>query len=128
MKQIVRTQAAPVPISPISQATTAGGFIVTAGMLGRTPDGQLVPGGMEAEARQALKNLAVVVEAGGGTLADVLRVEVYVVDLAEMAAFNAVWREFFPTDPPARVGVQVAALAAGARVELTGLAYVGGSR
>jgi 2-iminobutanoate/2-iminopropanoate deaminase len=125
MKQVIRTSTAPVPISPISQATKAGGFIYTAGMLGRTPDGVMAAGGMEAEARQALENLKAVLAAGGATLADVLRVEVHVADLGEMAVFNQVWREYFPTEPPARLGVQAATLAAGARVELMAVAYCG---
>jgi len=123
-KRVIATDAAPRPISPISQATLAGGFLYTQGLLGRTTAGVL-PEGMAAQARQLLENLKAIVAAAGGGLSDVLRMEVHVVDLAEMAEFNAVWREYFPTEPPARIGVQVAALAAGARVEATAEAYVG---
>jgi 2-iminobutanoate/2-iminopropanoate deaminase len=93
--------------------------------LGRTPDGAMVAGGMEAESRQALDNLKAVLATGGAKLTDVLRLEVYVADLAEMPAFNQVFREYFPSDPPARVGVEAARLAAGARIELTAVAYCG---
>jgi len=124
MKQIVHTDSAPTPISPISQATKAGGFVLTSGILGRTPAGEMVQGGMAAEARQALENLRSVLTAAHASLADVMRIEMFVVDLNDMPAFNAVFREYFPSHPPARVCVQVNGLAGGARVELMGTAYV----
>lgn len=123
-KQVVSTAAVARPISPISQGTLAGGFLYSQGLLGRTAEGQLLAG-MAAQARQVLENLKAILAAAGGSLSDVLRCEVFVVDLKEMAEFNAVWREYFPTDPPTRIGVQVVDLAAGARVEMTAVAYVG---
>ncbi len=123
-KRVIATDAAPRPIAPISQATLAGGFVYTQGILGRTPDGRL-PEGMAAQALQVMENLKAILSAAGGSMNDVLRMEVHVVDLSEMPEFNAAWREHFPTDPPARIGVQVAALAAGARVEATAVAHVG---
>lgn len=112
------------PINPISQATRAAGFVYTGGLLGRDPEGKMAET-MEGQARQVLENLKAVVEAAGGTLQDVLRVEVYVTDIAEIPVFNNVWKEYFAENPPARAAVQVAALGAGAKVELLAVAYVG---
>ena len=121
----VRTTEAPVPISPISQAIKAGGFVFTSGQLGREPGaGQLLVG-MGPQARQALKNIEAVVRAAGGSMKDVVRIETHVTDLAQVGAFNEAFKEFFPTEPPARCCVEVSKLAAGALIEITAVAYVG---
>lgn len=126
-KEIVTTDRAPRPASPVSQAVKAGGFVYTAGILGRRPDGTLAEG-MEGQARQVMENLTAILAAAGASLGDVLRCEVYVADLADMPAFNAVWQQYFGDNPPARVSAQVAGVAAGARLELTAVAYVGDRR
>jgi 2-iminobutanoate/2-iminopropanoate deaminase len=77
-----------------------------------------VPGGVEAETRQSLANLAEVLKTAGMDFQDVTTVTAYITSFDDFAKFNAVYREFFPNDPPARATVQVAALNAGARVEL----------
>lgn len=123
-KRVIATDAAPKPISPISQATMAAGFVFTQGILGRSVTGTM-PDSMAGQARQAMESLKHILQAANGSLSDVLRVEVFVTDLGEMGEFNHVFQEYFPVDPPARIGVQVTHLAARAKVEITAVAYVG---
>jgi 2-iminobutanoate/2-iminopropanoate deaminase len=84
--------------------------------------GKLVPGGIEAETRQTLKNLAGILEAGGSSMRSVVKTTVFLQDMGEFSRMNAVYAEFFPSEPPARSTVQVAALPLGARVEIEAVA------
>ena len=89
------------------------------GQLGRDPlTANLVSGGIEAETRQALANIHEVLKAGGMDFTKVASVTAYISSFEDFPKFNAVYREFFPNDPPARATAQVAALNLGARVEL----------
>jgi 2-iminobutanoate/2-iminopropanoate deaminase len=98
-------------------------LIFASGSLGIDPaTGEFVPGGVEEQTRQALKNLAQVLLAGGGNLETVVKTTVFMQDLSEFSNMNAVYAEFFPTDPPARSAVQVAALPKGAAVEIEAIA------
>lgn len=118
MKKIIKTSDAPAAIGPYSQATQAGPFLFCSGQLGLNPvSGQLAPGGIEAETRQALANLDGVLKAAGLTRASVVKVTVFLVDLAEFPVMNAVYQDFFKSDFPARSTVQVG-LPKGARVEI----------
>jgi len=104
---------------PYSPGILAGNTLYISGHLGRDPvTAQLVAGGIEAEARQSLANIREVLLAAGMDFKHVTSVTAYITDFKEFATFNAVYREYFPTDPPARATVQVAALNAGARIEL----------
>jgi len=123
VKRPVDTDQAPRPIGPYSQAVRAGNLVFCAGQIGLEPaTGQLVAGGVTVEARQALDNLAAVLKAAGLSLADVVKTTVYLVDLAEGAAFGAVYARAFTAPYPARATVQVVALPAGARVEVDAIA------
>lgn len=126
-KQIVATPQMPKPVVPISRAIRAGDFVYLAGLTGRREDGSL-PNGMEAQARQLFANMKYVLGCAGGTLSDVIRVEVHSLDHEEMAGFNVVWTEHFSEAPPARIAVQVAGLNPGVRVEVTAVAYLGSER
>lgn len=118
-REIVRTDAAPAPIGPYSQAVRAGGALYVSGQIGLDPaTGALAPGGIAAETRRALLNVEAVLAAGGCTARDVVAAIVYLADLADFAAMNAVYAEVFSADPPARATVGVAALPKGARVEI----------
>jgi 2-iminobutanoate/2-iminopropanoate deaminase len=86
--------------------------------------GALVPGGVEAQARRALENLAAVLEAAGSGLDRVVKTTVFVVDLADFSTVNEVYATFFTASPPARSTVQVAALPAGALVEIEAVALL----
>jgi 2-iminobutanoate/2-iminopropanoate deaminase len=84
--------------------------------------GRLVEGGIKAETRQVCENLKAVLEAGGASLANVVKVTIYLADVDELMAMNEVFSQYFPKDPPARTTFQAARLIAGARVEIEAIA------
>ncbi len=124
-RKIVSTVQAPKAIGPYSQGIRVGEFIFCAGQAGLDPaTGRLVEGGIEAETRRVLKNLAAVLDEAGTSLGNVVKTTVFLTDMTEFKAMNAVYAEFFPTNPPARSTVQVARLPADARVEIEAIAVV----
>lgn len=119
----VTTNKVPRPVGPYSLAIRAGNQVFTAGQIGLdVTTGELVPGGIEAETRQALTNIKHILEAAGCSLADVVKTTVFLQDMADFARMNAVYAEFFAHQPPARTTVAVAALPKGARVEIEAIA------
>jgi len=96
------------PKAPYSPVVVGGGFVYTAGQVGFDENGDLVPGGIEAQTRRALENLTLCLRAAGCERADVLKVNAYLTDLAHFEGFNAVYREFFEEPFPARTTVGVA--------------------
>lgn len=128
-RETVITSLAPKPIGPYSVGIRSGNLVFTAGMAGLDPaTGKLVEGGIEAETRQTILNLKAILEAGGSALPLVLKTTVFLQDIGEFARMNAVYREFFPSDPPARSTVQAAALPMGARVEIEAVAVLAQGR
>ena len=118
-RRIIRPEKAPNTGLPFSPGVLAGSTLYISGHLGRSPaTNALVTGGVEAETRQSLANIREVLRTAGMDFANVTSVTAYIVSFNDFEKFNAVYREAFPTDPPARATVQVAALNAGARVEL----------
>lgn len=110
-------------LGPYSPAVKAGGLVFVAGQVGWDfAAGGIVPGGVEAETAAALANLADVLAAAGCSVADVAKTTVFVVDLADGPRINALYADFFGEGPPARSMVQVAALPAGALVEIEAIA------
>lgn len=106
-------------MAAFSQAIQVGNTVWVAGQLGVDPaTRQLVPGGIEAETRQALENVKAILEAAGFSLADAVQVQVLLADITEWEKLNPVYVTFFPHDPPARAAYAVAALPRGARVEI----------
>ena len=125
-RETVKAAGAPAAIGPYSQAVRAGGFLFCSGQLPLDPStGMLVNGGIEAQTERVLSNLQAVLTAGGANLRSVVKTTVYLVDLGEFQAMNAVYGKFFPEDPPARATVQIVKLAAGARVEIDAVAAIG---
>jgi 2-iminobutanoate/2-iminopropanoate deaminase len=111
-------------VGPYSQAIAVGDWILVSGQIGLDPaTGALVPGGTSAEARQALKNLAAILEAAGASLEAVVKTTVYLVDLDDFAGVNEVYAEYFREPYPARATVGVSALPRGARVEIEAIAF-----
>ena len=124
-KTVVRSEHAPAPVAAYSQAVRAGDFLFLSGQIALDPkSGQLVPGGIEAETRRVLDNLMSVLEAGGATRQDVVKVTAYLADMQEYPAFNAIYTTYFPDEPPARATVAVAGLPRGVRVEIDAIAMV----
>ena len=123
MKEI-RSGDAPEPVGPYSQAVERAGWVFLSGQIPLDPaTGRLVDGEIEDQTRRVLANLRAVLEAGGLSLADVVRTTIYLVDLAHFPRVNAVYAEHFDHEPqPARATVQVAALPLGAAVEIDAIA------
>jgi 2-iminobutanoate/2-iminopropanoate deaminase len=123
VRRAVDTDAAPKPIGPYSQAIDTGSLVFCAGQIGLDPaTGKLVDGGSVAEMTRAIANLEAVLAAIGLGLGDVVKTTLFLVDLADGPAVGAVYAQRFPAPHPARSTVQVAALPAGARVELEAIA------
>lgn len=123
----VRTSGAPAPVGPYSQAIEHEGWVFVSGQIPLDPaSGEIVGASAAEQARQVLANLkAVLAEAGVG-FENVLRTTIYLTDLAEFKAVNAVYAEAFASEPqPARATVQVAALPLGALVEIDAIAKRG---
>lgn len=118
-RRVIRPEKAPNTGLPFSPGILVGNTLYVSGHLGRDPiTSQLVSGGIEAETRQVLANSLEVLKTAGMDFKDVASVTAYITSFDDFAKFNAVYSGFFPTDPPARATVQVAALNAGARIEL----------
>ena len=110
---------------PFSEAVSANGFLFVAGQIGNLPDKlELVPGGIEAEAKQTLANMQAVLERHGASLRDVVKVTVFLADIAEWPAFNEVYKQYFHAPFPARSALAASGLALGARVEVECIAML----
>ena len=122
-RQAIATTGAPAAVGPYSQAIVAGDLVFCAGQGAIDPATQdLLLGTIEAETERTLRNLGAVLDAAGVGFADVVKTTVFLTDLGEFAAMNAVYATFFPDPPPARTTVQVAALPKGFRVEIEAIA------
>ena len=118
IKTIV-TDNAPKPIGPYSQGLAAGDFIFTSGQIGIDPaTGSLVTGGIETETRRVFDNNTSILAAGGSSFARVVKVAVYLVDLADFEKVNKIYQEYFKDHAPVRTTVGVAALPKAARIEI----------
>jgi 2-iminobutanoate/2-iminopropanoate deaminase len=124
-RHVIATESAPTAVGPYSQAIRCSSLVYTAGQLGMDPQsGMLAEGGIQAQTRQALANLQAVLESAGTSMANVVKTTVFLQDIGDFQAMNAVYAEFFPADPPARSAVQVAALPLGGLVEIEAVAIV----
>lgn len=121
-KKAIHTDHAPAAVGPYSQANTANGFIFTAGQVPIDPaTGKLVEGDIQAQTRQSLNNLVAVLEEAGTSLANVVKVTVFLADMDDFADMNEIYAEFFDATGvpyPARSAFQVAKLPLGAGVEI----------
>ncbi len=123
-RKIIKTDKAPAAIGPYSQANAAGGFLFTAGQIPLDPGTMEIVGETAAEqARLALTNAKAVVEAGGLTLDNVVKVTVFIRDMGQFAAINEVYQTFFTGEPPARSVVEVSGLPKDVLVEVEMIAY-----
>lgn len=115
----VQTDRAPKAIGPYSQAVRCGHTVYLSGQIPLDPaSGELVQGDIATQARRVFENIKAVCEAAGGSLAQVARVGIYLTDLGDFAAVNAVMADYFAQPHPARSTIGVAALPKGARVEV----------
>lgn len=125
-RQSVTAIGAPAAVGPYVHAVKAGGMLYCSGQIPLHPEtGELVGETAAQQVGRCLENLQAVCAAGGATLADAVKITVYLVDMADFTAVNEVYASFFESDPPARVAVAVAALPRGARVELDAIVALG---
>jgi len=125
--QIVRAAGAPAAIGPYSQAVVWNGLVYTSGQIALDPDtGALAPDDIALQTERVLANLGAVLERAGSSLACVLKTTVYLRDMADFAAMNAVYARHFGAQPPARSTVAAAGLPKGARVEIDAIARLRG--
>ncbi|GAC1351175.1 MAG: hypothetical protein NVS3B20_01200 [Polyangiales bacterium] len=118
-KITVATASAPAAIGPYSQAIKASGFVFLSGQIPLDPaTGNIIEGDIDAQTRRVMLNLGEVLKAAGTTFERVVRTTIYLTDLADFTRVNEIYGTFFPSHPPARATVQVAALPRGARVEI----------
>jgi 2-iminobutanoate/2-iminopropanoate deaminase len=123
MRKVIRTSEGPRPRGPYSQAIVADGFVFVAGQASVNPStNELELGDVRSETRRTLQNIRAILEAAGSSLRDVVRVGVFLADMKDFDGMNAVYREFFTEDPPARttVGAQLSKI----KVEIDCIARV----
>ena len=127
-KTVIAVDGAPRPFAgaPYNQAIAANGLVFCAGQVPLDPEsGSLVEGDIGAQTHRVLRSLQAVLEGAGSGLDRVVKTTVFMTDLGEFAAMNEVYAGYFTSDPPARSTIQVAALPAGARVEIEAVALLG---
>lgn len=126
MREAISTTEAPGAIGPYSQAIKAGDFLFVSGQIPLDPaTGALVDGGIGEQTHRVLKNLDAILRAAGTSFSHVVKTTVYLADMSEFAAMNAIYAEYFPAPAPARATVQVARLPRDVKVEIDIVAYVG---
>jgi 2-iminobutanoate/2-iminopropanoate deaminase len=119
MNRSIHTDKAPAAIGPYSQAVQAGNIVYVSGQIPIIPEkGELTEGGIEAQTRQSLTNISNILAAAGYSMKDVVKTTVLLADIADFAAMNAVYAEFFEEPYPARAAFQAAAIPKGALVEI----------
>ena len=125
-KEIIFTEKATKPTSPYSQAVKVGNIVYLAGACGDDPktDQIVGDGDIKIEAKYALENIKAAVEAAGGTMENIVKMNVFVKDIKMMKDFNEVYSTYFPVDPPARIAMQITDLAGGANLEIDGVAIL----
>ncbi|WP_373863947.1 RidA family protein [Paenibacillus agaridevorans] len=116
--EIVSTEAAPAAIGPYSQAIKLGGLLFTSGQIPLDATGALVAGGVEEQAHQVFRNLQAVLEAGGASLASVVKATVFLKDMNDFATVNDIYASYFGDHKPARSAVEVARLPKDVLVEI----------
>jgi reactive intermediate/imine deaminase len=123
MRRTISTEEAPAAVGAYSQATTIDDLVFTAGQIPLTPEGDLLDGAdIDIQTEQALENVEAVLEAAGASIADVLKMTVYLADIDDFEEMNDIYETFFDADPPARSAIGVDALPKGVGVEIEAIA------
>jgi len=126
-RTVVQTSDAPRAIGPYSQAVVANSLVFCSGQISLDPrTGDLIEGGIEDQTRRVLENLSAVLAAAGSSLGRVVKTTVFLADMNDFAAMNAVYSEFFTEEPPARAAVEVSRLPKDVRVEIEAVALLAG--
>ncbi|WP_158855363.1 Rid family detoxifying hydrolase [Halorhabdus sp. CUG00001] len=126
MKRTIETDDAPAAVGAYSQGTATEDLVFTAGQIPLTPDGDLLDdAAIDVQTQQALENVEAVLAEAGVSMADVLKVTVYMASIERFDAMNTAYEEFFEDEPPARSAVEVAALPKGVDIEIEAIATTG---
>jgi len=126
MKKVISTSDAPAAVGPYSQAIRVGQFVFTAGQIPLDPkSGQLVSGGIDAQTRRVMENIAAVLKTEGLGFDDIVKTTIFIMDFADFQTVNEIYGSYFKQQPPARSTVQVAGLPKSARVEIEVIAIAG---
>jgi len=123
-KNVIFTEKATKPTAPYSQAIRVRNTVYLAGVCGDEPKTEIImgDGDIKIETKYAMENLKNTIEASGGTMADIVKVNVYIKDIKKMAEFNEVYKNYFTEYLPARIAMQVVDLAGGASLEIDAIA------
>ncbi len=125
IKTIIKTDKAPVPLAPYSQAVAANGFLFVAGQVGQNPETrQLVTESFEAETTQVLENIHAILQAAKSDFSHVVKTTIYVKDISNFAKVNEIYGRYFKNEPPARETVGVANLPGNANIEISVIAVI----
>jgi len=124
VKEAIQTYDAPAAVGPYSQGIRASDLIFVSGQLPATRNGDLITDDIKAATKQSLENISAVLKAAGASLADVVKVTVFLEDMADFGAMNEVYKEFFAEPYPARAAVAVKTLPKGAPLEIEAIACV----
>jgi len=124
-RQIISTDGAPAAIGTYSQAVKVGDTVYLSGQIGLDPASMQLVEGIEAQVRRVFDNLAAVASASGGSLADIVKLNIFLTDLSHFALVNSIMAEYFKEPYPARAAVGVASLPRGALVEADGVLVLG---
>lgn len=124
-KEIIGTDGAPKAIGTYSQAVKVNGTVYLSGQIGLDPESMQLVDGTEAQVRRVFDNLSAVAAAAGGSLADIVKLNIFLTDLGHFALVNSIMTEYFAEPYPARAAVGVASLPRGALVEADGVMVLG---
>ena len=116
--RVIHTDKAPAAVGPYVQAIQAGNMLFASGQLGLIPETGALPEGVEAQARQSLANIRAILDAAGYAVSDVVKTTVFLKDIGDFAAVNAIYADFFGDSKPARSCVEVARLPKDGLVEI----------
>lgn len=124
MREVISTPNAPAAIGTYSQAIRSARTLYLSGQIGLDPNSMQLAEGVEAQAHQVFKNLIAVIEAAGGKVQDLVKLNIFLTDLSDFALINSIMAQYCPEPYPARAAVQVSALPKGALVEADGIAVL----
>ena len=125
VKKVVKTDKAPLPVGPYSQAIIYGNLVFVAGQISIDPaTNTFVQGTIEEEARRVLDNIKAILEEAGSSLEQALKTTVFLADIEDFGRFNEVYQQYFPSHPPARSCIQAGRLPKGMRVEVDVIAHL----
>jgi len=127
-KEIIKTQKAPLAIGPYSQAIRAENLLFLSGQISVNPEtNEFIDGDIEIQTEQVLKNIKAILEAGGSSLEDVVKVTIYLQDIKDFALVNKIYSKYFEYNLPARACVEVSNLPKNAKLEIDAIAIKNGN-